>query len=145
MFGGWLSARVGPLKAYLLQGWTMIAAMVIFAFAPRITVVFVTIELLYRALATGCSAALLGIVMTAIGKGAASTKAAALWSLANLAFFYPTVIEGAVHDSRGTVAMLLTDAGIGIIGFVVILAAFRQLKDDGSRHIATLATSISWD
>jgi hypothetical protein len=86
------------------------------------------VELFYRALATACYATLLGIVMTAIGKGAASTKAAGLWSLTNLGFAYPTYIEGAVHDRVGTVAMLLTDAGLGTTGFVVLIVATRLLK-----------------
>ena len=86
------------------------------------------VELLYRALATACYATLLGIVMTAIGKGAASTKAAGLWSLTNLGFAYPTFIEGSVHDHAGTVAMLLTDAGLGTAGFIVLMVATRLLK-----------------
>jgi hypothetical protein len=39
-----------------------------------------------------------------------------------------------IHDSIGTVAMLLTDAGLGIVGFGVIVAAFRQLRNDGPKH-----------
>jgi hypothetical protein len=66
--------------------------------------------------------------MTAIGRGAASTKAASLWSLTNLGFAYPTYIEGAVHDRVGTVAMLLTDAALGTTGFVVLIVAARLLK-----------------
>ncbi len=131
LFAGWLASRIGPWKTYFLGGWTMIAMMVFFAFAPRTAPLFVLVELIYRAVATACYAALLAIVMTAIGRGAASTKAAALWSLTNFAFFYPTVVEGAVHDYTGTVAMLLTDAVLGAVGFAVLILARRLLKDAG--------------
>jgi MFS transporter, PAT family, beta-lactamase induction signal transducer AmpG len=128
IFAGWLSTRVGPWKVYVLLGWTMIALILCFAFAPRTAVYFLVVELFYRALASGCYAALLGIVMTAIGKGAASTKAAGMWSLANFAVAYPALLEGSIHDSVGTRAMLLTDAALGAAGFAMLLVASRLLK-----------------
>jgi MFS transporter len=125
---GWLVQRISPWTAYVLFGWAMIAVMLGFAWLPRTVGNFFVVELVYRALATACYATLLGIVMTSIGKGAASTKAAGLWSLTNLGFAYPTLIEGSVHDRAGTVAMLLTDAGLGAIGFVVLILTTRLLK-----------------
>jgi hypothetical protein len=68
--------------------------------------------------------------MTTIGKGAASTKAAVMWSLTNFAFFYPALIEGGVHDGSGTTAMLLTDAVLGASGFAVLMIARRVLRPD---------------
>src|ERR1700738_501099 len=128
IFAGWLGKLINPWTAYVLLGWAMIGAMLAFAWSPRTATYFFVVELFYRALATACYATLLGIVMTAIGKGAASTKAAGLWSLTNLGFAYPTYIDGAVHDRVGTVAMLLTDAGLGTTGFVVLIVATRLLK-----------------
>jgi MFS transporter, PAT family, beta-lactamase induction signal transducer AmpG len=128
IFSGWLSTRVGPWRVYVLLGWTMIAVILGLAFAPRTSLYFLVIELFYRALASGCYAALLGIVMTAIGKGAASTKAAGMWSLANFAVVYPALLEGSIHDSGGTRAMLLTDAALGAAGFGMLLVASRLLK-----------------
>ena len=46
-----------------------------------------------------------------------------MWSLANLAFVYPALIEGAVHDHVSTRAMLLTDAALGAADFGLLLAA----------------------
>ncbi len=128
ILAGWLATRIGPWRTYIALGLAMMAAMVLFAFAPRTAMVFISVELFYRALGTGCYAALLGIVMTAIGKGAASTKAASLWSLANFAYFYPALIEGAVHDRGGTTAMLLTDAGLGAAGLAVLFVAIHVLR-----------------
>jgi hypothetical protein len=141
IFAGWLSTRIGPWKTYIVQGWSMIAVVSGFAFAPRTAICFLVAELLYRALASACYAALLGIVMTAIGKGAASTKAAALWSLANVAYAYPALIEGAVHDRAGTIAMLLTDAGLGIAGFATLMLAARLLKVQFNAPLAPAATT----
>jgi hypothetical protein len=81
--------------------------------------------------------------MTAIGKGAASTKAAAMWSLANVAYAYPTLIEGAVHDRAGTLAMLLTDAGLGVAGFGILLLAARLLKVQFNAPLARAATAVA--
>jgi MFS transporter, PAT family, beta-lactamase induction signal transducer AmpG len=135
--GGWLSMRLGSWNAYLALGWSMIVLVLGFAWSPRTAVWFMTVELVYRAMATASYATLLGIVMKAIGQGAASTKAAALWSLANLAFAYPTLIEGRVHDRAGTVAMLVSDAGLGIAGFGVLLATAWLLKlGSGAQRLA---------
>ena len=128
LFSGWLATHIGSWKVYLVHGWAMITAMLYLAFAPHEAGYFIGVELLYRSLASACYAALLGIIMTAIGRGAASTKAAALWSLANFASAYPTVIDGTVHDHAGTRAMLLTDAGLGMAGFGVLLVATRMLR-----------------
>jgi PAT family beta-lactamase induction signal transducer AmpG len=133
ILAGWLATRIGPWTTYIASGLTMILVMIAFAFAPRTPLVFLAVELLYRALAIGCYAALLGIVMTAIGKGAASTKAAVMWSLTNFSFFYPTLIEGAVHDRSGTAAMLLTDALLGVTGFAILMIALRVLGARGAR------------
>jgi hypothetical protein len=132
ILAGWLATKIGPWTTYIGSGLTMIAVMIVFAFAPRTSLVFLGAELLYRALSVGCYAALLNIVMTAIGKGAASTKAAVMWSLTNFSFFYPTLIEGAVHDRRGTAAMLLTDALLGATGFAILMIALRVLGARGA-------------
>ncbi len=127
-FFGWLATRFGPWRAFVLQGWIMVAGVVCFALAPRTRLVFFAVELPYRALAAGCYAALLALIMMSIDKGAASTKAAVMWSLANFAFFYPTLIDGSVHDRLGTTAMLLGDAALGATGFLLILAVRRGLR-----------------
>jgi predicted MFS family arabinose efflux permease len=125
---GWLTTRINPWSVYVIFGWALIGIMLGLAFAPHTAMYFLVIELLYRAVATACYATLLGIVMKAIGRGAASTKAATLWSLTNLAFAYPALIEGSVHDRAGTLAMLLTDAGLGVAGFCALMFATRLLR-----------------
>jgi hypothetical protein len=128
IFSGWLSTRIGTWKTYVVMGWSMITVMLVFAVTPRTANVFLGMELIYRTLDSGGSVALLGMIMTAIGKGAASTKAAGLWSLANFALIMPTFVEGWVHDRVGTQAMLLTDAGLAVAGFAILLLASRLTK-----------------
>jgi Na+-transporting NADH:ubiquinone oxidoreductase subunit NqrB len=128
VFSGWLSTRIGTWRTYVLVGWSMIGVMLVFAVAPRTASMFLGMELIYRTLASGGTVALLGMIMMAVGKGAASTKAAGLWSLANFALVMPTFLEGLVHDRVGTRAMLLTDAGLGVAGFTVLLVVSRLLK-----------------
>lgn len=133
---GWLCTRVSPWTTYIGFGLTMVASMLIFAGAPRTPASFVGVELLYRACSNGCYVALLGIVMMSAGKGAASSKVALMWSLTNFSVFYPTLIEGFVHDRVGTTAMLLTDASLGLSGFAILMLARKLLGsittfDDG--------------
>ena len=128
ILAGWIATRINPWSAYVIFGWALISLMLGLAFCPRTAGYFLVLELFYRAVATACYATLLGIVMRAIGQGAASTKAATLWSLTNLGIAYPTMIEGVVHDRAGTLAMLLTDAGLGIAGFCVLMFATRLLR-----------------
>jgi MFS family permease len=143
ILAGWLATKIGPWATYIGSGLIMIVVMIVFAFAPRTTSVFLGVELFYRALAAGCYAALLGIVMTAIGKGAASTKAAVMWSLTNFSVVYPTLIEGAVHDRSGTAAMLLTDALLGITGFAILLTALRVLGTRKAQALVAIGNSTT--
>ena len=124
---GWLCTRISPWTTYIGFGLTMVALMMIFAAAPRTPENFVGVELFYRACSNGAYVALLGIVMISAGKGAASSKVALMWSLVNLAVFYPTLIEGFVHDRLGTTAMLLTDASLGLSGFAILMLARKLL------------------
>ncbi len=127
IFSGGLSTRIGAWRTYLLLGSAMVIVVATLAIAPRVPAAFLTIEFLYRGLTGGCYAATLGLVMTAIGKGAASTKAAVMWSLFNFAAVLPTIVEGVVHDRVGTTAMLLTDAALGLAGLGALLLAMRLL------------------
>jgi len=76
--------------------------------------------------------------MTSIGKGAAATKAAALWSMVNFSEGYPVFIDGRVHDHGGSTAMLLTHAAMDAVGFTILLLAARLL---GLRYRSLLSAT----
>lgn len=128
VLAGRLSARLGPWRTYMVLGWVMIAVLGALAMAPRAPLIFVLLDLLNAGAEAGCYAAALGLVMSSIGKGAASTKAAALWSLFNLSAGYPTLIDGRMHDHAGTTAMLLTHAGMDAAGFGILLLLASLLR-----------------
>ena len=142
VIAGWLCIRMNPWTTYISFGLAMVAMMLIFAAVPRNPVSFVSVELLYRAFSNGCYVALLGIVMTSIGKGAASSKAALMWSLTNFSVFYPTLIEGFVHDRAGTTAMLLTDASLGLTGLAILMVV-RMVFGSWSQIHGRLASATA--
>ena len=128
MLAGRLSARLGPWKTYIALGWVMIAVLSVQALTPRTPLAFFSLTALLAASGGGCYAAALGLVMGSIGRGAASTKAAVLWSLFNFSGAYPALVDGRVHDQLGTTAMLLTHAGMDAVGFGVLLLLANLLK-----------------
>ena len=132
LLAGWLCTRISPWTTYVAFGLTMVVLMLTFAVVPRNPISFFSVELVYRACSTGAYVALLGIVMRAAGNGAASSKVALMWSLTNFSFFYPTLIEGFVHDRLGTTAMLLTDASLGLTAFAILMLASRALGSTGT-------------
>jgi len=138
ILAGRLSGRFGPWKTYIGVGWIMVVLLVGLAFVPRTPGPFFALWFLHRACSGACYAALLGLVMTAIGRGAAATKAAALWSMVNFSEGYPAFVDGRVHDHAGTTAMLLTHAAMDAAGFASLLLAARLL---GFRYRALLAAT----
>jgi MFS family permease len=68
MLAGRLSVRFGPWKTYIAMGWIMILLLVALALAPRSPHSFFALLFLHRAGSGACYAALLGLVMTAIGR-----------------------------------------------------------------------------
>jgi MFS family permease len=142
LLAGWLSARLGAWTTYIILGWILIATAIALAVLPHQPIDFAALELLYRGLARAGTAALLVIVMTTIGKGAASTKASALWGLGNLTAVYPDLIEGAVHDRAGSAsAMLGADAGLALAGYIVLLITARLFKIRLHKVAPTIGTT----
>jgi len=128
VLAGRLSARLGPWKTYIVLGWVMVALLGVQAMSPRTPLAFLSLTALLAASRGGCYAAALGLVMNSIGKGAASTKAAVLWSLFNFSGAYPALVDGRVHDHAGTTAMLLTHAGMDAVGFGILVLLANLLK-----------------
>lgn len=71
------------------------------------------------------------VVLETIGKGAAATKYNLFASLANMPIAWVTYLDGYAHKHWGTEAMLLTDAGTGVIGIrlfaAIVLATKRRV------------------
>ena len=127
--GGWIADRVGFWWTYFTSGIAIAAVAIIMAIAARTPASF-SVGVLFYAFTNGVAyAAFSALVLLAIGKGAASTKYAALCSLGNLPVVYMTALDGWVHDRYGTAWMLHFDglAGVVCIAFAM-LALYRILR-----------------
>ena len=72
----------------------------------------------------------------AIGRGAASTKYAALSSLGNVPVVYMTAVDGWVHDRFGTGWMLQTDALSAIVFVVIALFVLHKINAARAQGLA---------
>jgi hypothetical protein len=76
------------------------------------------------------------VVLFAIGRGAASTKDAALSPLGNVPVVYMTSVDGWVHDCFGTGWMLQTDAISAIVFVVVALFVLHKINAARAQDLA---------
>jgi MFS family permease len=132
--GGWIADRTGPWQAFFGTGVFSAAVAFAMAGAPRTLTVYCAGVLVY-ALSNGLAwAAYSALVLHAIGRGAASTKYAALSSLGNLPLAYMTALNGWVHDRSGAEAMLVTEAGLGIVCVLLGLWALGKIRTSSPAH-----------
>lgn len=109
---------------------------VVLAAAPRTPTAYSSGLLAYAFFGGAAYAAFSAVVLFAIGRGAASTKYAALSSLGNVPVVYMTAVDGWVHDRFGTGWMLQTDALSAILFVVVALFVLHKInaaRTQGSR------------
>jgi MFS transporter, PAT family, beta-lactamase induction signal transducer AmpG len=125
--GGWIADRVGFWWTYFTSGIAIAAVAIIMAIAARTPASF-SVGVLSYAFTNGVAyAAFSALVLLAIGKGAASTKYAALCSLGNLPVVYMTALDGWVHDRYGTAWMLHFDGLAGVICIVFAMLALHRI------------------
>jgi PAT family beta-lactamase induction signal transducer AmpG len=123
LIGGEICARMSSRKAYVLFGLLMAAVAAAMAVAPHTPWAFKTFILAY-AFVTGLSyAAYTGFVLEAIGKGAAATKYNAFASLANTPIAYMTLVLAKAFTKWNATGMLLTEAGAGVAGVLLLIGA----------------------
>jgi MFS transporter, PAT family, beta-lactamase induction signal transducer AmpG len=125
--GGWIADRVGFWWTYFTSGIAIAAVAIIMAIAARTPASF-SVGVLSYAFTNGVAyAAFSALVLLAIGKGAASTKYAALCSLGNLPVVYMTALDGWVHDRYGTAWMLHFDGLAGVVCIVFAMLALHRI------------------
>ncbi len=126
--GGWVADRSGRWTAYFGAGILMAVVtlgMTFFRYRPE---PYITGVLLYAVTYGMANAAFSGIVLSAIGKGMASTKYAILSSLGNIPYPYMTIIDGWLHDSYGVRTMLLGETILGMCFIFIMLLALTRLR-----------------
>jgi MFS transporter, PAT family, beta-lactamase induction signal transducer AmpG len=127
IIGGWLCDRMDRKTAYVWFGIFQAAAAVAMALFPRNPAMFVLWSSVYAFITGFTYAAFSAFVLEAIGKGAAATKYSALASLSNMPIYYMTNIDGWAHDRWSSSGMLLTEAGLGVVGAVIFIALAKTL------------------
>ena len=127
LLGGWMADRIGRWWSFFGSGAAIALAAIIMAIAPKTPVNFTTGVLVYSFFCGMCYAAFSAVVVLAIGRGAASTKYAALSSLGNLPVVYMTALDGWVHDRYGTAWMLHSEALVAIVFIVLALLILQGI------------------
>ncbi len=126
--GGWVADRIGIWWAYFGSGVAIAIVALVMAIASRTPDIFSSGVLVYAFSQGLAYATFSAIVLVAIGRGAASTKYAALSSLGNLPVVYMTALDGWVHDKYGTSWMLHFDALSGIVCIIVAMFVLKKIK-----------------
>jgi MFS family permease len=120
MAAGPLCTRFGSRKIYAAVALLMAAVSATMAISPFTPFEFVTFTLLYAFVVGLSYTAFTGFVLDAIGKGAAATKYNAFASLSNTPITYMGLVLAWAQTHWAEKGMLLTDAGAGLIGIIVL-------------------------
>ena len=121
--GGWLCDRFHPRTAYAGIGVALAATAVGMAVSPATVAMYVVWTMTYSFLVGLAYAAFTAVVLNAIGSGSAATKYSLFASLSNFPIWWLGLLLGRVADLNGANAMLLTEAGLGVLGVVLFAAA----------------------
>ena len=119
--GGWVCNRMNARTAYAVCGIVLALIAAGMAISPNTVSMYVAWNMIY-ALGVGVSyAAFTAMVLVAIGRSAAATGYNVFASLSNFPIWWLGLLLGWAADHHGPRMMLLTEAGLGIVGVVVFL------------------------
>lgn len=125
LLGGVLSDRLDRKAAYCLYGLLLAATAAAMALAPRTELSFVVATSVYAFVLGLSYAGFSGVVLEAIGRGAAATKYSLLASLSNMPIAFMTFVNGWAHQRWGSTAMLMVEASAGVAAVVLFLGVAR--------------------
>jgi MFS family permease len=125
MVGGYFCDRMDRKLAYCLYGLLLAAVAVGMALAPRTELAFIVATSVYAFVVGLTYAGFSGLVLEAIGRGAAATKYSLLASLANMPIALMTFVNGWSHERWGSAAMLYGEAAAGVAAVLLFLAVAR--------------------
>ncbi len=117
---GEICARFSSRKVYAVVALILAGVSVAMALAPFTRTNYITFNLIYVFVVGLSYTAFTGFVLDAIGKGAAATKYNAFASLSNAPITYMGLILAWAQTQWGEKGMLLTDAGAGVVGLIVL-------------------------
>lgn len=121
--GGWLCSRFHPRTAYAVIGLLLAAVATGMALTPSTLVLYYVWNILYSFGVGLAYAAFTAVVLNSMGTGSAATKYNLMASLSNFPIWWLGLLLGRVADLSGPKAMLLTEAGLGVLGVAVFAMA----------------------
>lgn len=135
LLGGFLCDRMDRKTAYCLYGLLLAAVAAAMALAPRTEFVFILATCAYAFVVGLTYAGFSGLVLEAIGRGAAATKYSLLASLSNMPIAFMTFVNGWTHERWGSTTMLLVEAAAGVAA-VVLFATVARASRRGAPAVA---------
>jgi MFS transporter, PAT family, beta-lactamase induction signal transducer AmpG len=129
--GGWLCNRLYPRTAYATVGLVLALVAVSMALWPATVHAYVVWNLLYAFWVGLAYSAFTAFVLLSMGAGAAAAKYNVFASLSNFPLWWVGLLLGWVADRMGPTSMLLTEAGLGVLGvlvFAVSVYAVRHVR-----------------
>lgn len=135
--GGWVCNRMNARMAYAVFGIVLALIAAAMAMSPNTVSMYVTWNLIYSLCVGFSYAAFTAMVLVAIGRSAAATGYNVFASLSNFPIWWLGLLLGWTADHHGPRIMLMTEAGLGVIGVAVFLTMDRLMN----RRVKELAAS----
>lgn len=114
--GGYVCQRIHPRLAYALIGVALGVVATAMAISPANITMFVVWSLAYSFFVGLAYAAFTAVVLNSMGTGSAATKYNMFASLSNFPLWWMGLLLGLVAKELGPRAMLLTEAGMAVLG-----------------------------
>ena len=128
--GGWVCNRMNARAAYAVFGIVLAVIAAAMAVSPNTVSMYVVWNMIY-AMGVGLSyAAFTAMVLVAIGRSAAATGYNVFASLSNFPTWWLGLLLGWTADHHGPRMMLMTEAGLGVVGVFVFVAIGRWLSPE---------------
>lgn len=127
--GGWLCQRMHPRLAYPLVGVLMALVAVVMAVFPKTVAMYIALNLVYALVVGLAYAGFTALVLRGMGAGSGATKYNVFASLSNFPLWWLNLALGAVAQRWSPRAMLLAEAGFGVLGvaiFALVLSRVRR-------------------
>ena len=138
LIGGFVCDRVNRRAMYLLSGALTALCGLAMMLSPRTELTYEWGVMLYALITGFCYASFTAAVLDTIGDGgkAAATQYTLFVAAGNAAIFYVGLVDTRFAAKYGVEGVVASDAGLNMIGVIVLGIVFWQLGAFGKRAIA---------
>ena len=119
--GGRLADRISKPTSYAVSCGLGLLACVVMAASPRTSSAYAATTLFYTFTLGMVTASFTGLVLSIVGHGAAATKINLFFAINTLFSLGMLRLVGWAHDAWSTNAMLLTEAGVGVLALILFV------------------------